>query len=619
MAPGCILRCAGFAHEKKWKREGAITDWLPTLSEELAEPGNTPNITIMKNTEAATRFSSFRGSAGLARPIYVYNNWSAYDELSDNVRLTEDLAMRELDEIVRLRESGVRIDAYLMDAFWFACDGGYRTWRKADWPAGPDRWFARCQEYRILPGMWFAVNSLQLLDLYPAWRDSFDGDKALSMFEGGFLADFISALQHWYDAGVRLFKMDFAVMDAATPSARERMPRTDIAEANTRALIAGLRTFRERNPESVFLAYNGFGGEYAGTAAPIEQTVITRWLEVFDTMYCGDPRPSDAPMASFWRSCDVYTDHMVRYYERNQVPLERIDNAGFMLGKTGTNYGRGAAAWKSALILEMARGGWMNVVHGNLELLTDADAAWYARVQRMYEPLLPLGRTHTFGSLPGLREPYGFCSADRGGALYAVVNPAAAIRQIEMPRLTQWQPDPGGAVLLFADAGFAPELRCGAVTLGPGQMALVGAGRFVAPEYNLGRGADLVIPKAIEPVFAVWRETGRNAVEAEFIPPAECRMLVQMQQFVDGVPLRVNGGWLPEGRPMSEVLRITVEQDGRSVPLRCAHDRTVWSGMSWGSAEVAVGELHPEMPVRVRCEADHDTNVGIRTEVYAVR
>ena len=74
----------------------------------------------------------------LRDPIFVYNNWSSYDELSDNVPLTEELAMRELDQIIRLRKFGIRFDYYLMDAFWFAPDGGYRTWRKPNWPDGPD-------------------------------------------------------------------------------------------------------------------------------------------------------------------------------------------------------------------------------------------------------------------------------------------------------------------------------------------------------------------------------------------------------------------------------------------------------------------------------------------------
>jgi hypothetical protein len=40
--------------------------------------------------------------------ISVYNDCSAYDELSDNIPPTEKLAMQELDEMLRLRNLGVR-------------------------------------------------------------------------------------------------------------------------------------------------------------------------------------------------------------------------------------------------------------------------------------------------------------------------------------------------------------------------------------------------------------------------------------------------------------------------------------------------------------------------------
>ena len=54
----------------------------------------------------------------MTKPVFVYNNWSAYDELSDNIPLDEALAMKELDHIVRLKKSGVQVDYYMMDAFW---------------------------------------------------------------------------------------------------------------------------------------------------------------------------------------------------------------------------------------------------------------------------------------------------------------------------------------------------------------------------------------------------------------------------------------------------------------------------------------------------------------------
>src|SRR5579872_538914 len=72
--------------------------------------------------------------SGPPQPVFIYNNWSAYDELSDNIPQTEELAMRELGEIVRLKKQGVQIDYYVMDAFWFSKEGGYRTWLKTHWP-----------------------------------------------------------------------------------------------------------------------------------------------------------------------------------------------------------------------------------------------------------------------------------------------------------------------------------------------------------------------------------------------------------------------------------------------------------------------------------------------------
>jgi hypothetical protein len=45
-----------------------------------------------------------------------------------------------------------------MDAFWFARDGGYRTWRAEDWPEGPDGWLAALAAHGIKPGLWFGGN-----------------------------------------------------------------------------------------------------------------------------------------------------------------------------------------------------------------------------------------------------------------------------------------------------------------------------------------------------------------------------------------------------------------------------------------------------------------------------
>ena len=150
--------------------------------------------------------------AGPKKPITIYNNWSAYDELSDNIPLTEELAMKQLNELVRLKKSGVQVDYYMMDAFWFDKAGGYRTWHKQRWPNGPDRWIEACKDNLIIPGMWFSTNdriasdNSFFLDLIPEWADSATtSPQALCLFRGGYLKHLSETLQMWADKGVRAF------------------------------------------------------------------------------------------------------------------------------------------------------------------------------------------------------------------------------------------------------------------------------------------------------------------------------------------------------------------------------------------------------------------------------
>lgn len=326
--------------------------------------------------------------------------------------MTEELAMRELDQIVRLKHLGVRFDYYMMDAFWFDPNGAYREWRKPNWPNGPDRWIAECRRNGLRPGLWFSTNTLVKINAAPLWRDSLNAQAgSLSFSEGGFLPDFMNVLQYWHDRGIRMFKFDFVDFSAATPQAERTQSPEAIRARNETAFREALKKFRERNPDVVLEAFNGFGGDVESTDAPFPflHAVDLRWLEIFDAMYSGDPRrPSDVPEMNFWRSVDIYSDHMVRRYEQSGLPLERIDSTAFMIGNTGTIYYRKTNAWKGMLLLMVARGGWINTIHGNLEFLSDDDARWFAKVQSIFGPLQALGRTKSFGGIPGEEQPYGF-------------------------------------------------------------------------------------------------------------------------------------------------------------------------------------------------------------------
>jgi len=576
------------------------------------------------SSQYSAKWAAEKLGAPLARdPIFVYNDWSAYDELSDNIPLTEQLAMKELDEILRLRRLGVHFDYYMMDAFWFAPDGGYSTWRKPNWPNGPDAWIKKCQDNGIMPGLWFGTNELVKINAIPEWQTSLTANKGeMSFFEGGFLPNFMDAMQYWYDRGIRMFKFDFVDFRAATPETEKTKTPEEIRSRNVDAFREALKKFRQRNPDVVLVAFNGFGGDVESTAGPFpfHSPVDLRWLEVFDSLYSGDPRPSDVPEMNFWRSMDIYSDHMVRRYEQSFLPLERIDSTGFMLGNTGTIYYRKTHAWKSALILMMARGGWVNTVHGNLEFLSDDDARWFAKVQSLYLRLQSMGRTKTFGGIPGNVQPYGFGSLDASGEVYAVVNPAQSVEEIQMPRLSREQNAIKDGRVIFRDAGFRPVLAGDKIKLGPGQMALVGFGKYASPEYDFGIQDDVVIPRSITLVEAVFSPHGKNAIQVTVPAPqhGNLRIIMQQHSSKDGTIMRSWKGGPPTGTNMGKFFVLSATQDRKPLPVEINYDKVIWSGLSWAVGEIGHAALRPGVPVTIECSSAEESPVQLEGQVYHV-
>jgi hypothetical protein len=563
------------------------------------------------------------GAPLMRDPIWVYNNWSSYDELSDRIPLTEELAMRELGEIVRLRKFGVHFDYYMMDAFWFDPDGAYRQWRKPNWPNGPDRWIAECRRNNILPGLWFSTNTLVKINAAPQWQDSLNKNKgSMSFYEGGFLPDFMTVLQYWYDRGIRMFKFDFVDFAAATPEAEKTQTPQQINARNQEAFREALKKFRQKNPDVVLEGFNGFGGDVESTDAPFpfQHPVDLRWLEVFDALYSGDPRPSDVPEMNFWRSVDIYSDHMVRRYEQSFLPLERIDSTGFMIGNTGTIYYRKTNAWQGMLLLMVARGGWINTIHGNLEFLSDEQVRWFAKVQSIYAPLEASGRTKTFGGIPGEEKPYGFASFDANGAIYTVVNPAESVQEIEMPRVSRVQAVQGDGRLLFTDAGFKPVLQGAKIRLGPGQMAAVGFGRYARAEYDLGIQEDVRIPRLIRPLAAHFESTDKNAIAATIQPPAAGDVRIIMRQHgKDGRMLRIWPGGPPNGTTVGKVLVLQATQAGKNIPIEINYDKMIWSGLSWAAGEIHHNDLRPGEPLTMRCSSAEKDPVTLECQVFVVQ
>jgi hypothetical protein len=316
---------------------------------------------------------------------------------------------------------------------------------------------------------------------------------------------------------------------------------------------------------------------------------------------------------------DIYSDHMVRRYEESGLPLERIDSTGFMIGNTGTIYYRKTNAWKGMLLLMVARGGWVNTIHGNLEFLDDEKAKWFARVQKIYAGLQAMGRTKTFGGIPGEAQPYGFGSLDSGGAIYTAMNPAQSVREIELPLLSQAQKPLEHGRVIFRDAGFLPILSGNTIKLGPGQMAAVGFGRYAAPEFDLGVQEDVRIPRTISPVDASFSDKGSNTIEATIRPPAKGDLRIIFQQRgSDGGIMRSWPGGPPNGKTVGTVLRIVAEQGGQALPVEVNYDRQVWSGLSWGAGEVHHADFAAGAPITIRCSSAEKNAVKLEARLYAV-
>jgi len=562
------------------------------------------------------------GETLIRDPVWVYNNWSSYDELSDNIPLTEQLAIKELEEIVRLNKYGVHFDYYMMDAFWFDPDGAYRKWRTPNWPDGPDRWISACQKNGLKPGLWFSTNTLVKINAAPQWKDSLNAKGgSMSVSEGGFLPDFMDALQYWYDRGIRMYKFDFVDFDAVTPAHEAVYSKEEIRRRNQEAFREALRRFRAKNPDVMLVAFNGFGGDMESTAGPFpfRNPIDLRWLNVFDSIYSGDPRPSDVPERNFWRSMDIYSDHMVRRYEQSGMPLERVDSTGMMIGNTGTIYYRKTNAWKGMLWGMMARGGWVNTIHGNLEFLDAEKARWFARAQRLFEKLQAEGRTKTFGGIPGNVEPYGFGSFDANGAVYTVVNPAQAVRGLKLPKLSRMQAPLGAGRIIFRDAGFTPVLKNERITLGPGQMAAIGFGSYAEPAFDFGIQEDVLIPREIAPIEANFREARKNTIQAVIQPPTKGDLRIIFQQRdLDGNIMRSWPGGPPNGKSVATVLKIVAEQNGKALPIEIRYDRVVWSGLSWGAGEVKRKSLSGSGPITIRCSSEEQSAVKLEAHLYSV-
>jgi len=199
------------------------------------------------------------------------------------------------------------------------------------------------------------------------------------------------------------------------------------------------------------------------------------------------------------------------------------------------------------------------------------------------------------------------------------MNPGQSIAALTLPQLAPDQPPLGAGRVQFRDAGFTPRLSGNKITLGPGQMAMVGYGAYAAPSYDFGIQEDVVIPNFIQPVSAEFHVTAPGTIEASIQPPAKGVLRVIMRERTpDGYIRRTWAGGPPNGENMGKVFTVDATQEGRVIPVAIDYDKIVWSGLSWAVGEIKAADLAPDKPVTVRFHSGEKDPVKLDGAAYQV-
>jgi hypothetical protein len=264
------------------------------------------------------------------------------------------------------------------------------------------------------------------------------------------------------------------------------------------------------------------------------------------------------------------------------------------------------------LALSLARGGWVNTYHGNLELLDDHKARWFAKVQSLFDHLLINGRFSSFGGVPGKRQIYGFMAEENNGVIYTVVNPCQQERKMELPKAKSGR-------ILFCDSGFKPLFEGNCITLGAEQLAIIGTGCYSDPSNDLGEQEDVVIPTGCRPFLVDFKKETPKSLVATIDPPHQdnLRIIIQQKDH-QGFSKRSKGGHPPDGIKLDKILAITAKQTGKEIRVKTNYDKEIWSGLSWAAGEISKTDLDLERPIMIRCSTCEKSEVTLNCLLYHV-
>jgi len=387
----------------------------------------------------------------------LYNDWGAHDELGTLVKpqLTEALTNELLDQLQAMKErDGTQFDAYVLDAFWYDPRGAYLTFKQANWPQGYEPALRRMVSLGMKPGLWFDLGASTLdLKSTPGWS----GPEKPCLSD----AAFRHLLEHAIDFHTRehrlsVLKFDFANLQCRGEDATD-LPSLAVLERNAEGLKEVCDRARLANPRMEILAFNTFSRVEMMESTKLYDeayAVSPWWLLWFDSLYSGDPRPSELPSVTSLRdSVNWYQDHVYRGFARCLLPLSGIDDCGTIIGKTSTIYYLGAEGFTDSWILNILRGTHAPTFYGDLRLLRENDRKFLAATlafMRGHRGIL--AQTRPVLGIPGKAEVYGYLAQGENLGFLTVVNPGLFPQSFFFP-LPPTRPAPEFEKVIFSNDG----------------------------------------------------------------------------------------------------------------------------------------------------------------------
>ncbi len=387
--------------------------------------------------------TTLSGRTAVYRPIYC--DWASHDELGTLVKpqLTQKLTDSMLDVLRSMKaQYGIQFQYYLIDAFWFAPQGGYTTFKKPNWPRGFEPGEKRILALGMTPGLWFDIGCVPHSHRHSLFIDLKD-TPGWSGPDAPCLSDLVFSkfLEHGMAYQIRMNHIGLLKLDFANMLCRHDEPQVSslgILEKNADSLLNLIHKVRTLDPSVVIRAYNGYSsGVLMDSTEYYDQAyaVSPWWLMWFDSVYSGDPRPADLPSFTNLRDSIIwYQDQQVRNYMRSLMPPFTIDDSGTLVGKTSTVYYIGSQGFTDSWIVNIMRGNLAPELYGDLQLLTKNDLRFIAATLGLLRthPAI-FAKTRPILGIPGRGEVYGYLAAGPDLAFVTVVNPGLFPQSFQVP------------------------------------------------------------------------------------------------------------------------------------------------------------------------------------------